>query len=268
MTASASSPRLLAIMAGLTAVVVTVAVIAAAPPSADAQELEEGLEEVEGELDGGGGTEPDDPTDALEGQDPTEELGEGEDLEQPGDGGDGGGEEVDAQQLEEALAGLEEAVSDALGDNADEGGQQACETALESFFTDPAEESFESALQTCLDAVGDDLELDDETLQDCQADFEGFLSNPDEETLQAAVDACLQSLLDLADSGGDGGEPDAGAEPGQDDGRQVDEVPGAVQTGGTGTPTDGAQAAGALALFAGLTAAGTMLGRRRLGGAA
>lgn len=267
MTATSSNLRLRAIVAGLIAALVTVAVIAAAPAPADAQEVEDGLEQVEDELDSGGGGEPDDPTEDLDGQDPTEELDGEEDVEQPGDGGDGG-DEVDAQQLEDALAGLEEAVNDALGDNADEGGQEACETALESFLTDPAEESFESALQTCLDAIGDGLELDDETLQDCQTDFEGFLSDPSEETLQAAVDACLQSLLDLADSedGGDP-EPDAGAEPGQDDGRQVDEVPGAVQTGGTGTPTDGAQAAAAVALFAGLTAAGTALGRRRLGGA-
>lgn len=267
MTATSSNPRLRAIVAGLIATLMMVAVIAAAPAPADAQELEDGLEQVEDELDSGGG-EPDDPTEELDGQDPTEELGDGEDLEPPGDGGGDGGDEVDAQQLEDTLAGLEEAVNDALGDEADEGGQEACATALESFFTDPAEESFESALQTCLDAIGDDLELDDETLQDCQTDFEGFLSDPSEETLQTAVDACLQSLLDLADSEEGDPDPDAGAEPGQDDGRQVDEVPGVVQTGGTGTPTDGAQAAAAVALFAGLTAAGTALGRRRFGGAA
>lgn len=275
MTATHLTPRARATVAGVIAALAALAVIGAAPTSAHAQqELDEGLQEVEEGVGDGGGDQ--DPTQELDGQEPPEELDGGEDLQQPGDGeelqppdgGDEGEEEAEAQQVEEALAGLEEAVNDALGDSGGDGGQEECATALESFFSDPAQESFESAVETCLAAIDEDVELDDETLQACETAFEGFLSDPSEETLQAGVDSCIQALQDLVESSenGGGGEPDPGTQPGEDGGGQVDHVPGAVQTGGTGTPTDGAHAGAALALFAGLTAAGTLAGRRSLRG--
>lgn len=275
MTATHLAPRTRAIVAGVIAALAALAVIGATPTSAHAQqELDEGVQEVEEGVDDGGSEQ--DPTEELEGQEPPEELDGGEDVQPPDDGEelqppDGGeGEEgAEAQQVEDALAGLEEAVNDALGDSADEGGQEECATALESFFGDPAQESFEGAVETCLAAIDEDVELDDETLQACEAAFEGFLSDPNEETLQAGVDGCIQALQDLVDSSADGGdsEPDGGAQPGENGGGgQVDHVPGAVQTGGTGIPTDGAHAGAALALFAGLTAAGTLAGRRSLRG--
>lgn len=269
MTATHLTPRTRAIVAGVIAALAALAVIGAAPTSAHAQqELDEGLQEVEEGVGDGGGEQ--DPTEELEGQEPPEELDGGEDL-QPPDGGedlqppDGGDEEAGAQQLEDVLAGLEEAVNDALGDSADDGGQDECATALEDFFGDPAQGTFEGAVETCLAAIDEDVELDDETLQACEAAFEGFLGDPSEETLQAGVDGCIQALQDLVDASADGedSEPDAGTPPSEDGGDgQVDHVPGVVQTGGTGTPTDGAHAGAALALFAGLTAAGTLAGRR------
>lgn len=262
-------PRLRPIVAGLVAALATIGVISvAATPAAAQQDVEDGLQEVEDGVDDGGGES--DPTEELEGQDPAEEL-DGQDPTEGLDGEDGlerpdeGDEGADAQQLEEALAGLEEAVNDALGDSGGDGGQDECATALESFFTDPAQDSFEGAVETCLAAIDEDVELDDETLQECETAFEGFLNDPSEETLQTAVDSCVQSLQNLVESSQDGGdsEPDAGTQPGEDDGgAQVDEVPGVVHTGGTGTPTDGAHAGVALALFAGLTAAGTLASRR------
>lgn len=271
MTATKIGPRTRAIVAGLVAALAALVVLGVAPTPAEAQQdLEEGLQQVE---DAVGGDGEQDPTEELDGQEPPEGPGggddlqqpdDGEDLQQPGDGGDGD-EGAEAQQLEEALSGLEEAVSDALGDSGGDGGQQECATALEGVFSDPAQGSFEDAVQTCLSVIDEDAELDEETLQECQRAFEGFLNDPSQETLQTAVDSCIQSLQNLVDSGQDGGgsEPDAGAQPGeQDTGGQVDHVPTAVQTGGTGIPTDGTHAGAALALFAGLTAAGTLAGRR------
>lgn len=268
MTATHLTPRTRAIVAAVIAALAALAVIGAAPTSAHAQqELDESLQEVEEGVGDGGGEQ--DPTEELEGQEPPEELDGGEDL-QPPDDGDGGDEEAGAQQLEDVLAGLEEAVNDALGDSADDGGQDECVTALEDFFGDPAQGTFEGAVETCLAAIDEDTELDDETLQACQTAFEGFLGDPSEETLQTAVDGCIQALQDLVDASADGedSEPDAGAPPSEDGGGgQVDHVPGVVQTGGTGIPTDGAHAGAALALFAGLTAAGTLAGRRSVRGA-
>lgn len=274
MTATHLAPRTRAIVAGAIAALAALAVIGVAPTAAHAQqELDEGLQEVEEGVGDGGGEQ--DPTEELEGQEPPEELDGGEDVQppddgeelEPPDGGDEGEEGAEAQQVEDALAGLEEAVNDALGDSADDGGGDECATALEGVFSDPAQGSFEDAVETCLSVIDEDVELDDETLQACQTAFEGFLADPNEETLQTAVDGCIQALQDLVDSSADGGDsdPGVGAQP-EGGGGQVDHVPGAVQTGGTGIPTDGAHAGAALALFAGLTAAGTLAGRRHVRG--
>lgn len=98
--------------------------------------------------------------------------------------------------------------------------------------------------------------------------------------LQGIVEECLNAVVGLGTDPGGGQDPGSGdGTGGGDDGTggqddvsagadvdaQVDEVPvGAVQTGGSGTPGGGAPAAVALTLFAGLTAAGTAMGRRRL----
>jgi hypothetical protein len=129
-------------------------------------------------------------------------------------------------------------------------------------------------LQACLDALQNLVEVDSgvDNLSD---------------RVQNLLEQCLGSEVgDVGGSGDTGADADAGtdgdggsdagadadASAGADtevDSSQVDVVPqGGVQTGGSAVPDNGSAAGVALAVFAGLTAVGTLSVRRRLGSAA